>query len=108
MKNWELAECGSEGARHGQGARLILETVLGLVRDRCAGTLLGEAAVHATALDHETIDNAMEDSPVVMAIPDVLLEIGGGARRLFKVKFNVDVAVIGREFDHVSVSERGR
>ena len=57
-------------------------------------------AVEATALDHEAVDDAMEDRAVVEAVLHVLQEVLDGHWRLVGVKFDDDGAQAGLQFDH--------
>ena len=60
------------GARHRERAGIVLQAVLGLVLHRAARGLLLVAALEAAALDHEAVDDAVEDGAVVMAFLHVL------------------------------------
>ena len=71
MKNCAVAECGSRGARHRQRVLVVLQAVVGLVRDRRVGRLLLHAGLEAAALDHEARDHAVEHRAVVVAVLDV-------------------------------------
>ena len=55
---------------------------------------------NAAALNHEILDDAMENRVVVMACLDVGNEIGDRLRGLFSIEFKGDDAMIGGEFDH--------
>src|SRR5689334_19071218 len=63
-------------ARHCDRVALVLESVRGLVRDRRTRGLLSHAGREAAALNHEAVDDAVEDGVVVMAVADVLKKIG--------------------------------
>ncbi len=88
MKNWALAECGSDGAGHGDGANLVGQAVGRLVLDGGAGLFLFEARGIAAALDHEAVDDAVEDGVVVVTVTAVLQEVrhGLGAFSAFRVR----------------------
>ena len=64
------------GARHRQRVVLVLQAVVGLVLDRRVGRLLLHAGLEAAALDHEALDDAVEDRAVVVALVDVVEEVG--------------------------------
>lgn len=77
----------------------FLEAVVGFVLDRRLGCLLLHAGLETAALDHETVDHAVEDGVVVVTGLDVGEEVLDGFRGLFGVEFDDDVAVVGGEFD---------
>ena len=89
------------GARHGDGVALVLEAVVGFVLDRRLRRLLLHAGLEAAALDHEAVDDAMEDGVVVVPASDVGEEVLDRLRRLVGVEFEGDDAVVGVQFDHV-------
>src|SRR5690606_21149872 len=88
------------GAGHGQCAGFVLEAVPGFVLDRGARALLVHVGVEAAALNHEAVDDAVEDGAVVMAVLDVLDEVFGGLGRLVGEDFDHDLALVGLQFDH--------
>ena len=103
---------GLVGARHGQGVFFVFQAVVGFVFDGGFCGLLLQAGLEAATLDHEALDDAVEDGAVVVAFAGVSQKIGGAQGGLLIVKFDADDAVIGmdlRGFAHVVVSclERG-
>lgn len=86
---------GVGGAGHGDAAIDILEAVIGFVGNGGAGGFLLHILIEATALDHEVIDDAMEDSAIVMAAFGVLHKISHGLGGLGGVQLQGDVAKIG-------------
>ena len=102
----ELGRRGVRGGRtgHGDGVLVVLETVGGFVFDRGAGGLLLHASFEAAALDHEALDDAMEDRAVVEAVADVLFEVGGTLGSVFVIELDVDHALVGRKANHCLVS----
>jgi hypothetical protein len=56
--------------------------------------------IKATALNHETVDDAMEDGAVVVAALYVFFKVGGGNRGLVAEQFQNDFAKVGGQFDH--------
>lgn len=88
------------GAGHGDGADLVGQAVGRFVLDGGAGVFLFEARGIATALDHEAVDDAVEDGVVVVTVTAVLQEVGHGFRGFFSVQGEGDVAVIGVQSDH--------
>src|ERR1035438_1392124 len=73
---------GIGGAGHGNSADLVLEAILGLVFHRLAGGLLRHARLEAAALDHEPVDDAVEDGVVIVAGGYVVEEVLCALRRL--------------------------
>jgi hypothetical protein len=59
------------------------------------GGLLAHAGLHAAALDHEAVDDAVEDGAVVVALLHVGQEVGDRLGRLGLVEFEGDDAVAG-------------
>jgi hypothetical protein len=60
---------------------LVGNTVVGLFLIG-SGCLLLHVGIKATALNHETVDDAMEDGAVVVAALYVFFKVGGGNRSL--------------------------
>ena len=76
------------GARHGQGAGEILESVVGFVLDFGAGRFFLHAGGHAATLDHEAGDDTVKDRAIVETLVHVSEEIGRGLRSLDGIQFN--------------------
>ncbi len=107
-KNWAVALFGSPGARHGEGAALVEEAVVGLVDDRRLGGLLRHVRREAAALDHEIRDDAMEDGAVEETRLDVLEEVLHGLRGLVGVDLDGEIALVRLEQDmRIRVGRRG-
>jgi hypothetical protein len=85
---------------HGDRVTLVAQAVLGFVFDRLAHRLLVHPRLESAALNHEAVDDPVEDCVVVMAGFDVSEEVGGALRGLLRVEFDCDDAVIGGELDH--------
>ena len=83
------------GARHRDGAVLVLESVGRLVGDRGTGGAGAEVGCITATLDHEAVDHAMEDGAVVVAGLDVSQEVLDRLRRLLRIEFENDFALIG-------------
>jgi hypothetical protein len=105
------------GARHGDGINLVLQAVIGLVLDGRVGGLFAQVLVHAAALDHEAVDDAVEDRAVVLALLDVLQEVVDRDRGFFRVQLDGDVAHagfqqhagrVGGQHGEASVADRDR
>src|SRR4051794_35949655 len=84
------------GVRHREGALddlvrvdLVLELVTGIA---------GPVPARAAALDHEVLDDAVEDQPVVEALRRELLEVAHGLRGVLVEQLEDDVA-LGRLHD---------
>lgn len=88
------------GAGHGDGADLVGQAIGRFVLDGSAGVFLFKARGIAAALDHEAVDDAVEDGVVVVTVTAVLQEVGHGFRGFFSVQGEGDVAVIGVQSDH--------
>lgn len=88
------------GAGHGDGANLVGEAISRFVLDRWAGIFLIKARSITAALDHEAVDNAVEDGVVVVTVTAVLQEVGHGFRGFFSIQGQGDVAVIGVQSNH--------
>jgi len=86
-------------AGHGDRAALVLQAVLRLVLDRLAGFLFVHAGGEAAALDHEAVDDAVENRAVVVAFLCVPEKILHRARSLFRIQFNDHPAEAGLHFD---------
>src|SRR3954451_5484041 len=90
-------------ARHGDGADVVLQSrldrALRLVGDRTARLLLAEIVIEAAALDHETVNDAMEHRAVVMAVFHVLQEVLDGLRSLGGIKLEADGAEVRAQVD---------
>ncbi len=88
------------GAGHGDGANLVGQAVGRLVLDGGAGLFLFKARSIAAALDHEAVDDAVEDGVVVVTVTAVLQEVGHGLGGFFRVQGQSDVAVVGVQSNH--------
>lgn len=87
-------------AGHGDGVLAVAQAVVGFVLDGGAGALFAQAGGHAAALDHEVLDDAVEDGAVVLAGLDVFQEVGRGHGGLAGVQTHEDVAHAGLQLDH--------
>ena len=103
MKNWALAECGSEVRAMAMLPRAFFRPLSASFSIGVARRLLLHAGLEAAALDHEAVDDAMEDGVVVMAGLDVGDEVLDRLGRLLGVEFQGDGAVVGVQFDHVTI-----
>src|SRR5690606_7132009 len=67
--------CGSRvwvaGARHGQRVAVVLQAVIGFVLNGSLGGFLFHVGIETAALNHEVVDDTMEDCAVVKAIVDI-------------------------------------
>src|SRR5258708_4587877 len=71
------------GARHGERAAFVLETVVRLVLDGRLRALLRHVLGKAAALDHEAGNDPMEDRAVEEFVLDVAQKVGGRQGRIF-------------------------
>ena len=86
-------------AGHGEGVLLVFEAVLPFVSDGLAGGLLVHLDGEAAALDHEAVDDAVEDGAVVVAAVDVREEVSGADGSGDIIEFDGDCAGGGVEGD---------
>lgn len=98
---------GIGGAGHGDGALVIPETVLGLVDDGRPGLLLLHAFGESPALDHEAVDDPVEDGAVVELVIHVGKEVLHRHRRLLLVKLDLQSPQV-RFHDHHRIGGEGR
>ena len=91
---------GIVGTGHGDGVGVVLEAVPGFVDHGLAGVgLFLHVGGMAAALNHESVDDAVEDRVVVEAGFHVIQEVADGFGRFRGVQFNDDVAHAGFDFD---------
>ena len=85
----ELARRGIDYHRagHRYRAALVLKPVHRLIADRLAGRLLVHRLGESAALDHESVDDTMENRAVVMAVFGVFHKIAHGLGRLYTTSF---------------------
>ena len=95
MKNWLVAELGSPVRAIGDGADGVFQAVVRFVVDGFICGFLGKVCGKAAALDHEAVDNAVEDGVVVKAFAGVVDEVGDGFGCFGFVERQADVAHIG-------------
>ena len=107
MKNWAVAECGSVRARHRDRADVVLEAVPASFAIGSARRLLLHVRVEAAALDHEAVDDAVENGAVVVIVLHVLEEVLDGLRRLIGIQLEDDHAAVGLELDRGSAASAG-
>jgi hypothetical protein len=85
------------GARHRYRAALVRQGSISLVLDRIARVETPEAAVETAPLDHEAVDDAVEDRAVVMAIADIGEKILHCLGRRRGIQLDDDIAGVGAE-----------
>src|SRR6476469_3627822 len=101
----ELGRCGIRvaGARHGYRARNVgqpgFRALLGFDRNRRARRLLPEARVVSAALDHEALDDAVEQRARVVPVLDVFEEVVDGLRCGVWIELDPDRTRAGVELD---------
>ncbi len=83
------------GARHGDGADGVFQAVVCFIVNGFVCGFLGKVRGKAAALDHEAVDNAVEDGVVVKAFAGVVDEVGDGFGCFGFVERQADVAHIG-------------
>ena len=107
MRNKELAAV-SAGAcvGHGQNARLVKsEVACALIFEIFApdGLAAAASACGVAALDHELLDDAVEDDSVVVAVLTVCGEVFAGLGSDVGEKFECDRTLCGFECDFHSI-----
>ena len=93
----------SLGTRHRQRATGVFQTVVRFVFDRFFGGFLLHARLKAAALNHETVDNTVENRVVVETFAAVVQEVFDCFRRFVVEGFDDDVAVISVESNHFCI-----
>ena len=83
------------GTRHGDGADSVLQSVVGFVANGFVGGFLYHIGCESAALNHEAVDDAVEDGVVVKAFAGVADEVGDGFGRFGFVERQADIAHIG-------------
>ena len=73
-------------ARHRHRAGIVAEPVIGLVGNRAANLLALHLLGEATALNHESVDDAVEHGAIVEAFLHVAQEVGDRLWRLVWIK----------------------
>ena len=86
---------GILGAGHGDGARIILQAIVGFVFDWVFSAFLLHIFIETAALDHEAINYPVEDGSVIVTIVNIAHEVLYGDRGFFFVQFKFDVAHAG-------------
>jgi hypothetical protein len=99
----EKLRCGGmriRRSRHRDRVVRVFQPVGGLVRDRRADGFLGEVAGKAATLNHEAVDDAMEQRVVEVPGTNVGEEVGDGLWCAQVVEFECDRAVVGVQYNH--------
>ena len=87
-------------ARHGNGAAVVGEAVGRFVLQRRGARLLFfHRRIEAAALDHEIVDDAVENGALIEAVLGVVQEHLDRLWRLLRVEFDGHLAQIGGHFD---------
>src|SRR6056297_358770 len=93
---------GIHGPRHGNGAEIVLQAIVGLVLDRVTRRALRHVGVETATLDHEVVDNAVKNCAIVMpaaGVGDKVLHCSG---RALGVQLQCDLAKGCANSDHLS------
>src|SRR5471032_949420 len=93
----ELASGGMRviGTGHCQRAFGVFQTIIRFVFDWRVGVFLVHARLKTAALNHEAINDTVENGVVVETLTAIIQEVFDGDRRFVREGFNDDVAVIG-------------
>lgn len=86
---------------HGDRSDAVWQAIVSFIGNRFATTLLLHIVGETAALNHEIIDNTVEDRAVIEAIAGILHEVRGGLWRFVEIQFNLDLAIVGIEYDHL-------
>ncbi len=81
---------GIHGTSHGEGAAFVFQPVVRLVLDWSTGGLFPHIFIEPAALDHEALDDPMEDGPVVETRVHVGQEVRYGRRGLVGIELDSD------------------
>ncbi len=95
---------GDIGPSHGHRILDVLQTILRFVFDSGSRLFLTHIGGHPAPLDHEAVDHAMKNRPVIMTILRVLKKIGNGNRRLLGIETQGDIAEGGFNGDQNKLS----
>lgn len=82
-------------ACHGQRVLAVLKSIAGFVSNGSLVLLLLHIGCEATALDHEIVDDAVEDGSIVKALGGIFEEVLGADRSIFFIELDLNVTVIG-------------
>ena len=101
----ELRGGGVRGlsAGHRQRTTGIFQTVISFVLNRRFGRFLIHARLKAAALNHEAVDNTVENGVVVETFAAVVQEVFNCFRRFVVKRFDYDIAMIGVESNHFCI-----
>ena len=95
-------------AGHCNGTDGVFQTVLVFEFDRSVRALLMQIAVKTAALNHEIVDDAVEDRTVIKTFIGVLDEVSNCRRSCFLIKVDNDVAFRGNDFNFRSGKANSR
>ena len=97
----ELGRCGMRigRSRHRDTVFFIGQTVVRFIFNRCVRFFLVHAGLKPAALNHETVDNAMENGIVVMSRTNLGQKVFNGFGSVFGIEFDLDRAEIGMQCD---------
>lgn len=90
---------GVIGARHGNGVAVVLQTVIGFIFDRVARGLLLHSGLKTATLNHEVIDDPMENRAIKEAFLHIAEKIFNGFGRFFSIQLQDNIAFIRLKLD---------
>ncbi|MNP46790.1 hypothetical protein D3C76_1408120 [compost metagenome] len=93
----------SLSTRHRQRTTGVFQTVVGFIFDRFFGLFLVHARFKTAALNHKTIDHAVENGVVVETFAAIVQEVFDCFRRFIIKGFNNDIAMISVESNHFCI-----
>ncbi len=80
---------------HSQCATLIFQAIVRLILNFALVWLFAHVGIHATALNHEVRDNAVENSAIIKTVLYIGNEVFSRNRCIFSIQFDGDVAFAG-------------
>ena len=88
------------GAPHGDGSGFVLQLIGCFIDNRFTGRLLLHIRSEAAPLDHEPLDDTMEDGAIIVAGIGVIDKVFDTDRSLNTIKFQDNFTVGGFNLDH--------
>ena len=82
---------GVHGAGHGNGTEIILQAIIRLILDRLTSGLLLEIRVETATLDHEIVDNPVENCAVIESVAGILVKVLHRLWGFLGVQFQFDL-----------------
>ena len=87
------------GACHGKGVAVVAQAIVSFVFNRITRFFLLHAGLETATLNHEVVNDAVENGAIKKAVFNVGDKVLNGFGCFFGIKFDEDVAVIGLQLD---------